>query len=71
VKDYKEYGFPNYLTPFKQDNGDFWCFDNRTQIEDEFPVVIWDHNSNNIEKDKNFQWKNFIEWLDSTMLENE
>ena len=71
VKDYKEYGFPNYLTPFRQDNGDFWCFDNRTQIENEFPVIIWDHNSNTIEKDKNFQWKNFIEWLDSTMIESD
>lgn len=69
VKDYNDCGFPNYLTPFRQDNGDFWCFDNRTQTGEEYPIVIWDHNSNGIEKDKNFQWENFIEWLDSTMEE--
>ena len=69
VKDYKDCGYPNYLSPFKQDNGDFWCFDSRIQSDEEFPIVIWDHNSNDIEKDENYQWKSFIEWLDSTMEE--
>jgi hypothetical protein len=30
LKDYAELKFPEYLTPFRQDNGDFWCFDNRS-----------------------------------------
>ena len=45
LKDYKELNYPEYLTPFKQDNGDFWCFDNRVN-DTEFPVVIFDHNTN-------------------------
>lgn len=66
LKDYSELEFPEYLTPFKQENGDFWCFDNRSS-EYEFPVVIFDHNSNGIESDPNYKWKNFIDWIDKTM----
>jgi len=70
VKDYQEIGFPGYLAPFRQDNGDFWCFDTRKpDPQGEFPVVIWDHNADSIEKDPAYQWKNFIEWLDQTMEE--
>ena len=69
VEDYKELNLPNYLTPFREENGDFWCFDNRNQIDGEFPVVIWDHNSNDIEKDDDFQWESFIDWLNKTMEE--
>ena len=29
VKGYKELGYPEYLSPFRADNGDFWCFDTR------------------------------------------
>lgn len=68
LKDYNKLNFPEYLTPFKQDNGDFWCFDNRSS-DDEYPVVIFDHNSNTIESDLNYKWKNFIDWLDKTMNE--
>lgn len=68
VKDYAELKLPDYLTPFKEDNGDFWCFDNRVS-NSEFPVVIFSHNSNGIESDPNFRWKNFIDWLDKTMEE--
>ena len=66
LKDYAELECPEYLTPFRQDNGDFWCFDNRS-AESEFPVVIFDHQSNVIESDPNFKWKNFIDWIDKTM----
>jgi hypothetical protein len=69
VKGAKEMGVPGFLTPFKEDNSDFWCFDNRKEINGEFPVVIWDHNSKNIEADSNYKWGDFIEWLDSTMEE--
>ncbi len=68
LKGYKDLDFPDYLTPFKQENGDFWCFDNRVDSETgEYPVVIWDHNSNDIEQDKDFQWNSFIDWLEKTM----
>ncbi len=66
LKDYSDLEFPNYLTPFRYDNGDFWCFDNRS-LEPEFPVVIFDHNSNDIESSPNYNWKNFIDWIDKTM----
>lgn len=69
LADYKDLGYPEYLTPFRYDNGDFWCFDNRTQVDGEYPVVIWDHNSNDIEQDPNYHWDNFIDWLDKTMLD--
>lgn len=68
VKDYRELNFPNYLSPFRSDNGDFWCFDTRHPDKNgEFPVVIWSHNDNDIEKDPNYRWNNFIDWLDKTM----
>ncbi|NER15084.1 hypothetical protein GWK08_16640 [Leptobacterium flavescens] len=69
LKDYSDLKFPEHLTPFRYDNGDFWCFDNRSP-EPEFPVVIFDHNSNDIESDPNYNWTNFIDWIDKTM-ENE
>lgn len=68
LKHYVELGFPKYLTPFKQDNGDFWCFNNQS-AKLESPIVIFDHNSNQIESDSNYKWKNFIDWLDKTMEE--
>lgn len=68
LKDYKELELPIYLTPFKQDNGDFWCFDNRGS-EQEFPVVIFNHNSNDIESNPDYKWNNFIDWLNKTMEE--
>ena len=66
LKDYAELKFPKYLTPFKQDNGDFLCFDNRSP-EPEFPIVIFDHNSYEIVTDPGHTWNNFIDWLDKTM----
>lgn len=33
----------------------------------EFPVVIWNHIENEIEKDTNYNWENFIDWMDKTM----
>ena len=60
VKDAREIGTPDYLSPFKVDNGDFYCFDTRNNI---FSVVIWDHNSNDIERDRNYFWPTFVEWL--------
>ncbi len=69
LKDYSQLEFPNYLTPFRYENGDYWCFDNRSS-ESEFPVVIFDHNSNGLESDPNYNWKNFMDWVDKTM-ENE
>jgi len=66
LKGYSDLKFPDYLTPFRYDNGDFWCFDNRVS-KSEYPVVIFDHNSNDIETDSNYKWTNFIDWLDKTM----
>ena len=57
VRDAQEMGVPNVMAPFKQDNGDFFC------CTDTGGVVIWDHNSNMIERDKRFQWESFTDWL--------
>lgn len=68
VKDFQELNFPSYLSPFRTDNGDFWCFDTRhTDQNGEFPIVIWSHNANDIEREPNYNWTNFIDWLDKTM----
>ncbi len=69
LKDYSNLRFPEYLTPFRYNNGDFWCFDNRSS-ELECPVVIFDHNLNDIESNPKYKWMNFIDWIDKTM-ENE
>ena len=66
IRDFQELNPPDYLSPFRQDNGDFWCFDNRSK-EPESTVVVWDHHSNQIEQDPSYQWKNFLDWLDKTM----
>lgn len=66
LKEYTKLEYPKDFKPFRQDNSDFWCFDNRSS-EMEFPVVIFDHNSNRIESDPNYKWKNFIDWIDKTM----
>ncbi len=63
VKDASEVGVPKELAPFKDDNGDYFC------ITKEGKIVIWNHNSNGIEQDKNYQWESFVEWLDSTFEE--
>ena len=68
VKTFRRLDFPDYLTPFKQDNGDFWCFDNRSS-EAEYPVIIWDHNSGDIERELGYQWANFLNWLTKTLEE--
>lgn len=67
VNDFRELGYPDYLTPFKQVNGDFWCFDNREVLNMvEYRVVIWNHKLNEIEKSKNLQWDCFYDWLERT-----
>lgn len=66
VSDYRDLEFPDYLTPFRYENGDYWCFDHRVEL-DEYPIVIFDHNAFDIEQNKNYQWSSFIEWLDHTM----
>ena len=70
VKDYQETEAPNYLSPFRVDNGDFWSFDTRHPDENgEFQIVIWSHNDNDIERNPDYRWRNFIDWLDKTMEE--
>lgn len=61
VCDAQEVGVPKDLAPFKQDNGDFFCCSQTGS------VVIWDHNSNMIEKDKRYQWASFTDWLSQTL----
>lgn len=63
VKDAREIGGPEMYTPFKVDNGDYYCFSGET-------VVIWDHNSNGLETDQNFIWCDFCEWLEKSFEED-
>lgn len=57
VKDSKQIGVPDNLSAFKEDNGDYYCFTDGGRI------VIWDHNSNSIESNKDYQWESFCDWL--------
>jgi hypothetical protein len=56
-------GVPEDLAPFRCDNGDFFreTHDGR--------VVIWDHNSGQIESDARYQWRSFADWLDHSLAE--
>lgn len=63
VQDAQQIGVPKHLAPFKDDNSDFFCFTETGE------VVIWDHNSNMIETDKQFHWVSFIDWLAHTFDE--
>lgn len=63
VKDARAVGVPEKYAPFKVDNGDYYCFSGET-------VVIWDHNSNSLEVDRDFIWSNFIEWLEKSFSED-
>jgi len=66
VSDARMVGVPKYLAPFRIDNGDFYCFDTRDDMN---TVVIWDHNSHALETHKDFIWKDFTSWLLDTMDE--
>lgn len=63
VKDARSVGVPEYLSPFKSDNGDYYCFDSRNHA---YSVVVWDHNSKSIESDSNYNWVTFIDWIESS-----
>lgn len=60
VKDARSIGVPDFLAPFRSDNGDYFCFDTRSGSE---RIVIWDHNSYSIDERKEYIWKNFEDWL--------
>lgn len=51
-----------YLLPFVCDNGDYFCFDTRSKME-EPPVVYWSHNGTTDET-----WPNFAAWVEECWL---
>jgi len=57
VEESLSYGIPKSLAPFRCDNGDFFC------IASDGRIVIWDHNTGQIETDSRYQWSSFAEWL--------
>jgi len=49
IKGARIMGVPAYLTPFWEDEGNFYCFDTRQPSEDgEFNVVFWDHEGHDV-----------------------
>ena len=65
VKDAQEIGVPKSLAPFKWDNGDYYC------ITLDGAVVIWDHNSSDIEKNPDYRWASFSDWLFDSFEDDE
>jgi hypothetical protein len=63
----RQIDLPDCLVAFRDDNGDFHCFDTRDSDgnDAEFPVVLWDHNGNEISDSASC----FGDWL-VTGLEN-
>lgn len=53
---------PDHLLPFLYDNGDYFCFDLRSTVE-EPAVVFWDHNGRSDET-----WPNFAAWVEECWL---
>jgi hypothetical protein len=56
-------GVPKYLIPFIQDNGDYYCFDTRTEKDGEYSIKYWSHNGTTDEK-----WDNFMDWVEKCWL---
>lgn len=55
---------PHFLSPFREDNGNYYCFDSRhPDSNGEFAVVLWDHNAGAIAPDPSLCWSSFGDWL--------
>ncbi len=68
----KDMEVPETLVPFRDDNGDLFCFDTEQAGEDgECPVVIWDHTSGEVVDDPACTWPNFAAWLESGIKDPE
>lgn len=65
VKEAREYGLPEHLLPFLEDNGDYYCFDLTTQAP-EYEVRYWSHNGTTNEK-----WENFLDWVQRCWIEEQ
>lgn len=69
VEEFRNLGYPGFLTPFGKDDEGYWCFDNgsiNALIEPRVVVYVPEQRENAFEH----QWPNFIDWLHSTMDEN-
>ena len=57
---------PSHLSPFRHDEGNFFCFDtSRPDSTQEYPVVFWDHDERGVLNVPHYQWPTFLEWLAS------
>ncbi|WP_207431758.1 SMI1/KNR4 family protein [Sabulibacter ruber] len=62
VREVREYGLPEHLLPFLEDNGDYYCFD-LTSKGPEYLVRFWSHNGTTNEK-----WDNFLDWVEECWI---
>ena len=57
IQSARAYGVPNDLLPFCEDNADFFCFDNKGEIE------YWSHNGATDER-----WPDLATWIEDVWL---
>ena len=65
VNDARQNGLPDYLLPFLEDNGDYYCFDMTTKAP-EYKVKFWSHNGATGE-----EWEDFLDWVERCWIEEQ
>jgi hypothetical protein len=65
VQDARGLGVPEHLAPFREENGDYFCFDSRDPA---FPVVLWDHNQRDLQTNPVYRWPDFYSWLEASFI---
>ncbi|KAA3440027.1 SMI1/KNR4 family protein [Rufibacter hautae] len=65
VSEAREYGLPENLLPFLEDNGDYYRFDLNSEAP-EYIVRYWTHNGTTDEK-----WENFLDWVERCWIEEQ
>ena len=66
----RESGVPEHLLAFRDDEGNFYCFDTtRPGADGELPVVFWDHDERGVLDVPHLRWESFMEWLAHSVAE--
>lgn len=60
VEDARMIGLPSEFSPFRVDNGDYYCFDKNNR------VILWCHDSQSIYNHDDFIWTDFFDWLEDS-----
>jgi hypothetical protein len=66
IQDAELANLPKWLSPFRIDEGNYYCFDtSNSAAHGDYPVVFWDHDENGILNAEHYKWPCFIAWLEA------